>query len=136
MGFLLVFANTLLLTLCVGIILVCFLTENMTLSYVAMNFPETDSALKPLYQVAGVWAGRQRSLLFWTWLISLFAAATAWRRMRQTDALTCAALAVVELVIVLFTCAMVLSDANNAFIATRRSTSMQTARCWRAPLRA
>ena len=65
-GFLLVFANTLLLTLCVGIILVCFLTENMTLSYVAMNFPETDSALKPLYQVAGVWAGRQGSLLFWT----------------------------------------------------------------------
>ena len=117
-GFLLVFANTLLLTLCVGIILVCFLTENMTLSYVAMNFPETDSALKPLYQVAGVWAGRQGSLLFWTWLISLFAAATAWRRMRQTDALTCAALAVVEVVIMLFTCAMVLSDANNAFIAT------------------
>lgn len=117
-GFLLVFANTLLLTLCVGIILVCFLTENMTLSYVAMNFPETDSALKPLYQVAGVWAGRQGSLLFWTWLISLFAAATAWRRMRQTDALTCAALAVTELAIMLFACAMVLSDANNAFIAT------------------
>lgn len=118
MGFLMVFANTLLLTLCVGIILVCFLTENMALSYVAMNFPETDSALRPLYQVAGVWAGRQGSLLFWTWLISLFAAATAWRRMRQTDALTCAALAVVEVVIMLFTCAMVFSDANNAFIAT------------------
>ncbi len=117
-GFMLVFANALLLTLCIGLILVCFLTENMTLSYVAMNFPVDDSPLRVLYQVAGVWAGRQGSLLFWTWLISLFAAATAWRRMRQTDALTCAALGVTEVVIVLFTCAMALSDANNAFIAT------------------
>ena len=117
-GFMLVFANALLLTLCIGLILVCFLTENMTLSYVAMNFPVDDSPLRVLYQVAGVWAGRQGSLLFWTWLISLFAAATAWRRMRQTDALTCAALGVAEIVIVLFTCAMALSDANNAFIAT------------------
>ena len=117
-GFMLVFANALLLTLCIGLILVCFLTENMTLSYVAMNFPVDDSPLRVLYQVAGVWAGRQGSLLFWTWLISLFAAATAWRRMRQTDALTCAALGVTEIVIVLFTCAMALSDANNAFIAT------------------
>ena len=32
-GFLLVFANTLLLTLCVALILLCFVTENMTLSY-------------------------------------------------------------------------------------------------------
>ena len=120
-GFLLVFANTLLLTLCVALILLCFVTENMTLSYVAMNFPHTDSPLRLLYQVAGVWAGRQGSLLFWTWLISVFAAAAAWRRLRQTDALTCAALGVMEVVILLFTCAMAFSDANNAFIATPAS---------------
>lgn len=117
-GFLLVFANALLLTLCVGLILICFLTENMTLSYVATNFPHDDSPLRILYQVSGVWAGRQGSLLFWTWLMSVFAAATAWRRMRQTDTLTCAALGVMEVVIALFSCAMIFSAANNAFIAT------------------
>lgn len=120
-GFLLVFLNTLLLTLCVGLVLVCFLTENMSLSYVATNFPQTSSALKLLYRVSGVWAGRQGSLLFWTWLISLFASGCAWRRLRQTDELTCAALGVMEIVIMLFCGAAVLSDANNAFVATPAS---------------
>ena len=117
-GYLLVFGNTLLLTFCIGIILACFLTENYSLAYVVSNYPATDSPLKPLYEVSAVWAGRQGSLLLWTWLISIYAAVVAWKRMHVTDDLSNAALGVVEIVAALFTATLVFSDSNNPFMAT------------------
>ena len=117
-GFILVFANTIALTACVALILVCFVTRNFTLAYVVSNFPYTDSPLQLLYQVAGVWAGRQGSLLFWTWLISVFAGVVAWRRMRVTDGLSSAALAVAEVVVALFAATLVFSESNNPFLPT------------------
>ena len=117
-GYLLVFGNTLLLTACVGLILVCFLTENYSLAYVVSNYPATDSSLKPLYEVSAVWAGRQGSLLLWTWFISLYAAVVAWKRMHVTDDLSSAALGVAEVVVALFTATLVFSDSNNPFMAT------------------
>ncbi len=118
LGYILVFANALLLTACIGIILVCLLTENYSLAYVVSNFPKTDSALKPLYQVSAMWAGRQGSLLLWTWLISIYAAVVAWRRMRVTDDLSSAALGVTEIICALFTATLVFSESNNPFMAT------------------
>ncbi|MBM6868850.1 heme lyase CcmF/NrfE family subunit [Collinsella tanakaei] len=118
LGYILVFANALLLTACIGIILVCLLTENYSLAYVVSNFPKTDSTLKPLYQVSAVWAGRQGSLLLWTWLISIYAAVVAWRRMRVTDDLSSAALGVTEVICALFTATLVFSESNNPFMAT------------------
>ena len=117
-GYLLVFGNALLLTFCIGIILVCFLTENYSLAYVVSNYPATDSPLKPLYEVSAVWAGRQGSLLLWTWLISIYAAVVAWKRMHVTDDLSSAALGVAEIVVALFTATLVFSDSNNPFMAT------------------
>lgn len=118
LGYVLVFANALLLTCCIALILVCLLTENYSLAYVVSNFPNTDSALKPLYQVSAVWAGRQGSLLLWTWLISLYAAVVAWRRMRTTDDLSSVALGVTEVICALFTATLVLSESNNPFMPT------------------
>lgn len=117
-GYLLVFGNTLLLTVCIGIILACFLTENYSLAYVVSNYPATDSPLKPLYEVSAVWAGRQGSLLLWTWLISIYASVVAWKRMHVTDDLSNAALGVAEVVVALFTATLVFSDSNNPFMAT------------------
>ena len=117
-GFLLVFGSAIALTACVAIILICFLTENYSLAYVVSNFPQTTSPLKLLYQVAAVWAGRQGSLLFWTWLIALFSAVVAWRRMRATDDLSSAALAVAQIVVAFFCASLVFSTSNNPFIAT------------------
>lgn len=117
-GYLLVFGNVLLLTLCIGIILACFLTENYSLAYIVSNYPVTDSPLKPLYEVSAVWAGRQGSLLLWTWLIAVYAAVVAWRRMHMTDDLSSAALGVAEIVIALFTATLVFSESNNPFMAT------------------
>lgn len=120
-GYLLVFGNLVALTACVGIILVCFLTENYSLAYVVSNFPNDSGPLSLMYRVAGVWAGRQGSLLFWTWLIALFSGSVAWRRMRATDALSSAALAVAEVVVALFVAALVLSESNNPFMPTSAS---------------
>lgn len=117
-GYLLVFANTLLLTACIAIILVCFLTENYSLAYVVSNYPVTDSLLKPLYEVSAVWAGRQGSLLLWTWLISLYASVVAWKRMHATDDLSSVALGVTQIVAALFTATLVFSESNNPFMAT------------------
>lgn len=117
-GYMLVFANTIVLTACVGIILVSLLTEDYSLAYVVSNFPVTDSPLRPLYQVSAVWAGRQGSLLLWTWLISVYAAVIAWRRMRATDDLSSGALGVMEIVAALFVATMVFSASNNPFMPT------------------
>lgn len=107
-----------LLTACIGVILVCMLTENYSLAYVVSNYPATDSPLQPLYRVSAVWAGRQGSLLLWTWLIAAFGAAQAHARRRAKDDLTCAALGVTEIVVALFTATLVFSASNNPFMAT------------------
>lgn len=107
-----------LLTACIGAILVCMLTENYSLAYVVSNYPATDSPLQPLYRVSAVWAGRQGSLLLWTWLIAAFGAAQAHARRRAKDDLTCAALGVTEIVVALFTATLVFSASNNPFMAT------------------
>ena len=117
-GYIGVLVTTLLLTFCIGVVLVCFMTENYSLAYVVSNFPQDSSGLAWLYRVSGVWAGRQGSLLFWTWLISVFSCAVAVRRMHATDDLSSVALGVMQLVVALFTATMVFSEANNVFMAT------------------
>lgn len=117
-GYLLVFGNVLALTAAIGLVLVCFLTENYSIAYVVSNYPVTSSPLKPLYLVSAVWAGRQGSLLLWTWLIAVFAAAVAWRRLHVTDDLSSVALAATEIVALLFVCTLALSDSNNPFMPT------------------
>ena len=117
-GYLMVFGTTIALTLCIAIILVCFVTENYSLAYVVSNYPNADSALKPLYEVSAVWAGRQGSLLLWTWLISVFGSVVAWKRMHATDDLSSSALAVVQVIVALFAATLVFSESNNPFMAT------------------
>lgn len=117
-GYLMVFGTTIALTLCILIILVCFVTSNFSLAYVVSNYPNTDSALKPLYEVSAVWAGRQGSLLLWTWLISVFTSVVAWRRMRVTDDLSNVALGVAQIIVALFAATLVFSESNNPFMAT------------------
>ena len=117
-GYLMVFGTTIALTLCIAIILVYFVTENYSLAYVVSNYPNTDSALKPLYEVSAVWAGRQGSLLLWTWLISVFGSVVAWKRMHATDDLSSSALAVVQVIVALFAATLVFSESNNPFMAT------------------
>ena len=118
LGYMLTYVTFALLTACVAIILFAMLTEDYTLAYVVSNYPATDSPLQPLYRVSAVWAGRQGSLLLWTWLISAFAAAQAHRRRHAKDDLTVVALGVSQVVVALFAGALVFSASNNPFMPT------------------
>ncbi len=118
LGYMLTYVTFALLTACVAIILFAMLTEDYTLAYVVSNYPATDSPLQPLYRVSAVWAGRQGSLLLWTWLISAFAAAQARRRRHAKDDLTVVALGVSQVVVALFAGALVFSASNNPFMPT------------------
>ncbi|MDY2777501.1 MAG: cytochrome c biogenesis protein CcsA [Collinsella sp.] len=117
-GYLMVMATALALTLCVGIILACFIGGDHSLAYIVSHRPVTDSALRPLYLVSAVWAGRQGSLLLWTWLIAVFASVVAWKRMHATDEVSTCALGVAQVIVALFAATLVFSGSNNPFVPT------------------
>ncbi len=56
--------------------------------YVVENHSTDVSSLAWLYKLSGLWAGREGSLLFWAWLLAMFAAWIAYRRMDITDRLS------------------------------------------------
>ncbi|MDR7601551.1 MAG: heme lyase CcmF/NrfE family subunit [Armatimonadota bacterium] len=62
-------------------LLVALVTHDFTLVYVARN-SSLDTPL--LYRLSGLWGGQAGSLLFWTWMLSAFAA-LAQLRHRRTD---------------------------------------------------
>ena len=99
-------------------LLTAFFRNDFTYLYVAENHSTDVSSLAWLYKLSGVWAGREGSLLFWTWLIACFAAYVAYRRMDKTDRLSNMGLMVTNVVLLLFTAAMMFADANNPFKAT------------------
>lgn len=100
------------------LIVVGFYSHNVAFLYVAQNYPTDTGSLFWLYQLSGLWAGRAGSLLLWTFLISAFAAFTAYTRRKVRDDLTTVALMVVMVVVALFTATMAFSSSNNPFVAT------------------
>jgi cytochrome c-type biogenesis protein CcmF len=99
-------------------LLFAFFRSDFTYEYVAYNHPTDVSSLAWLYKISGVWAGREGSLLFWTWLIACFAAYVAWRRMDKTDELSNMGLMITNVVLGLFGSAMLFAQVNNPFKAT------------------
>ncbi|HSK46580.1 MAG TPA: cytochrome c biogenesis protein CcsA [Coriobacteriia bacterium] len=117
-GYLATFAGLVAYTVSVLTILTAFFRNDFRFLYVAENHSTDVSSLAWLYKVSGVWAGREGSLLFWTWLIACFAAYVAYRRMDKTDALSNMGLLVTNVVLGLFSAAMLFADVNNPFKAT------------------
>jgi cytochrome c-type biogenesis protein CcmF len=58
-----------LITSCVLLIVFGFLTNNFSLHYV---YSYSSYSLPVFYKFTGLWAGLDGSLLFWTWLVSLY----------------------------------------------------------------
>ncbi len=106
----------------VGVLLSAFFRQDFAFQYVAENHSTDVSSLSWLYKISGVWAGREGSLLFWAWLIALFGAYIAYKRIAETDALSNASLAIFNVVQVFFLVALFI-DTNNPF----RVTSMNLA---------
>ena len=59
-----------LITLAVGALEYFFFTDNFSLAYVAEH---SNRALPAFYKFAALWAGQEGSLLWWSWLLSIYA---------------------------------------------------------------
>jgi cytochrome c-type biogenesis protein CcmF len=75
------------------------LQSDFSLEYVAAY---SSSTLPTVYKVAALWGGQQGSLLFWTWLLSIFTAIVAIQNRRRNSETAPYALAVMAGVAVFF----------------------------------
>ncbi len=98
----------------IAVLTAAFVSEDFRLEYVAMHHSTDVSALAWVYKLAAVWAGREGSLLFWAWLLSMFAAYVAYKRMSVTDEVSNMSLAVLNFVQVFFLVALFI-PLNNPF---------------------
>ena len=96
---------------------VAFLTENWNLLYVVYNHPTLTGPWAWLYRLSGVWAGREGSLLFWEWVLAIFAAFVAGKTIKDGDRLGSTGLAVINFVQLFFLAALFI-DLNNPFQLT------------------
>ena len=105
------------LTISILIMVFAFFREDFTFLYVAQNHSTDVSGLSWLYKLSGLWAGREGSFLLWAWLISLYAAWVAWKRIEITDPLSNMGVMVTNIVLLLFNAAMLFSESNAPFKA-------------------
>ncbi len=113
-GYLATFGILIGTTLSITVLPSAFLQEDFTFQYVAQHHSTDVSALAWLYKFAAVWAGREGSLLFWAWLLAMFAAFVAYRRMSVTDEVSNMSLAVLNFVQIFFLTALFI-PLNNPF---------------------
>lgn len=103
------------LTLCCAILVWCFMTGDVTIDYVVHNRSETTGMLGWLYKLAGLWAGREGSLLFWAWLITAFNTVVIWRTGKKDRALDSVAILITQLVVAAFVGVLLFSESNMPF---------------------
>lgn len=101
-------------TLAVVLIVAAFLGENFALEYVAYNHPTLVGPWAWLFRVSGIWAGREGSLLFWEWLVAMYAAYVAYKALKHDDDLGYAATGVLNFIQIFFLAALFI-PLNNPF---------------------
>jgi len=116
-GYIATFATFVFVTLGSGLLVSAFLGSNYAFEYVALNHSTDVSAWALVYKFSGLWAGREGSLLFWEWMLSMFVAWVAWRRLSITDALSNVALVIANFVQLFFLVALFIPT-NNPFKVT------------------
>jgi cytochrome c-type biogenesis protein CcmF len=109
------------LTFCCGLLMYCFLTGDTSIEYVVKDQSKATGLLGMLYRVSGLWEGREGSLLFWAWLISLFNTILAVRDMKKTERIDTWALFVSQLVLIGFVGILLFSEENSPFVAMAAS---------------
>lgn len=104
-------------TLAIVLLATAFLSENWSLMYVVMNHPTTTGAWAWVYRLSGVWAGREGSLLFWEWVLAIYAAFIARKFLKSDSTLGSTGLAIVNFVQLFFLAALFI-ESNNPFVLT------------------
>ena len=106
------------LTVCCGVLVYCFFAGDLSIEYVLMQHSNATGDLAWLYKLSGLWAGREGSLLFWAWLISVFATVVSVRNLNEQRELDSMALLVMGIVLAAFVGVMLFSESNMPFTVT------------------
>jgi cytochrome c-type biogenesis protein CcmF len=77
-------------TVAVGALWTSLLHSDFSLEYVASY---TSFSLPTVYKITALWGGQQGSLLFWTWLLTIFTSIVAFQNRRRNSEITPYALA-------------------------------------------
>ncbi|MCL2324432.1 MAG: cytochrome c biogenesis protein CcsA [Actinomycetia bacterium] len=119
-GYYATFLSLLMFTVSIVVIVVGFYTKNFAMAYVAQNHPVGGGSLQWLFNLSGLWAGKEGSLLLWAWIITLFTGYMAIKGAPKNDDLNAMALMVLNIIVVIFGAIMIFSKAgaNNPFLAT------------------
>ena len=110
--------TTVALTVCCGILVYCFFAGDYSIEYVLKQHSSAEGALGWLFKLSGLWAGREGSLLFWAWLISVFNSVVAIRDLKSPRKLDSMALMVSQLVLAAFVGVLLFSESNMPFTVT------------------
>jgi cytochrome c-type biogenesis protein CcmF len=86
-------------TVAVGALLSSLLHSDFSLEYVASY---TSFSLPTIYKITALWGGQQGSLLFWTWLLTIFTSIVAFQNRRRNPEMTPYALAVLAGIAIFF----------------------------------
>ena len=122
-----VIGNSVALFACCAVLVVCFMTGDVSIKYVLEERSLSTDGFAWLYKLSGLWAGRAGSLLFWTFLIALFNAIILARSAHDKRTSTSAseldnlAMAVVSLVVAAFCGLLLFSEGNMPFAPTPES---------------
>ena len=113
-GYLATFVVVASLSVSVVIMVGAFFQENFAFRYIAENHSTDVSSLSWLYKLSGLWAGREGSLMFWAWLLAIFVAYVAYRRLNVTDRISNMGIAIASVVQILFLVSLFF-EKNNPF---------------------
>ena len=113
-----VFLAAAMLTVCCGVLVYCFFAGDYSIEYVLNQHSNVSGELAWLYKLSGLWAGREGSLLFWAWLISVFSSVVAARDLKNPRKLDSMALLVLMVVLAAFVGVMLFSESNMPFTLT------------------
>ncbi|MDR3137109.1 MAG: cytochrome c biogenesis protein CcsA [Coriobacteriales bacterium] len=120
-GHIATFCASVALTFCCGLLIFCFMTGDTSIQYVVEYRSNAEGLSGLLYKLAGLWGGREGSLLLWAWLIALFTTVLALRNMKILAALDNMALFVSQLVLAAFVGILLFSETNIPFVAMAAS---------------
>ncbi|MCL1891118.1 MAG: cytochrome c biogenesis protein CcsA [Coriobacteriia bacterium] len=109
-------ATAALLTVCCLVLVFCFFAGDTTITYVVKNQSSITGSDAWLYKLSGLWGGREGSLLFWAWLISVFNALVVVRNFKAPKKIDTMALFVAQVVLTAFVGVLLFSDTNMPFV--------------------
>src|ERR1700736_5621926 len=94
-----IWAMCAMVTIAVVVLWISLLRSDFSLEYVAAY---SSTTLPTVYKVTSLWGGQQGSLLFWTWLLSIFTSIAAFQNRRRNPEIAPYALAVLAGVAIFF----------------------------------